>query len=564
MLANTIRHRTLANLVLLPFVGCLLAAGANVSADEMPAEHRALHEKLSQQVTLNFEDASPKEIVASLSESLGAPIRFEKGGALELHYPEAMKGGAQVTHWRALEMLIIGVGRQNSKITFDNRGLVIFEAYTDASRGRPYLQRHNLSEFADYTTAKRRRLIQRIQSEVAPDTWDNAAGRWVVPSASVYEIDVFQTREVHDQIANFRRTASQAELYTEAQRKQQLEHGLILQAFWEKGQLGIEEEKEKKDEPISAETKEAFEKLRAAFPFQSLADELKELEPALALERSKPKLTEAAARRLDEREGNIGKEGYKKINFSGWREASLKKLHNENVAEFISTEGFGLSRISPPGPSNLYLRPAPRFALPSADALPAGEGESIARIPQTDVEAATAVTPLPTKDVLTAFHTQGEKSFLSPYQFGYFKDRDHVAGFQSHAFTRLPRMSEVDGKAWNAERTEHWALRRLELVSLLKHKQPAVYISDELPRMEDLDEAPTRKLTDFEAAALESLIEGEDVVARATTNRIEMVGSLRSIKQCADCHDAERGTLLGAFSYELVRDPMIDAPRLGE
>lgn len=45
------------------------------------------------------------------------------------------------------------------------------------------------------------------------------------------------------------------------------------------------------------------------------------------------------------------------------------------------------------------------------------------------------------------------------------------------------------------------------------------------------------------------------MIAQATTNRIEMVGSLRAEEQCLQCHDAERGELLGAFSYELIRDP---------
>ena len=71
-----------------------------------------------------------------------------------------------------------------------------------------------------------------------------------------------------------------------------------------------------------------------------------------------------------------------------------------------------------------------------------------------------------------------------------------------------------------------------------------------------------RGLGAFEEEALASLEKGEDVIARATTNRIEMVGSLRAAKQCLQCHDAKRGELLGAFTYELIRDPAIERASL--
>ena len=45
------------------------------------------------------------------------------------------------------------------------------------------------------------------------------------------------------------------------------------------------------------------------------------------------------------------------------------------------------------------------------------------------------------------------------------------------------------------------------------------------------------------------------VVVEATTNRIRMLGSLRASKQCLECHRGHYGALLGAFSYELLRDP---------
>lgn len=36
--------------------------------------------------------------------------------------------------------------------------------------------------------------------------------------------------------------------------------------------------------------------------------------------------------------------------------------------------------------------------------------------------------------------------------------------------------------------------------------------------------------------------------------------SLRASKQCLQCHKVQRGELLGAFTYELQRDPAIVEP----
>jgi hypothetical protein len=77
--------------------------------------------------------------------------------------------------------------------------------------------------------------------------------------------------------------------------------------------------------------------------------------------------------------------------------------------------------------------------------------------------------------------------------------------------------------------------------------------------MEELSSATakTRPLVEFETAALAKLFEGEEIQTISTPNRIEMLGAVRASKQCMQCHEVPRGTLLGAFSYELRRDPPI-------
>jgi hypothetical protein len=85
------------------------------------------------------------------------------------------------------------------------------------------------------------------------------------------------------------------------------------------------------------------------------------------------------------------------------------------------------------------------------------------------------------------------------------------------------------------------------------HEEPVVYISAELPRMEKLREVPTRTLNVFEAAGLLRLQEGDDLFIRESNKTVLMLGAVRSIKQCVDCHGGARGDLLGAFSYSLGR-----------
>ena len=103
---------------------------------------------------------------------------------------------------------------------------------------------------------------------------------------------------------------------------------------------------------------------------------------------------------------------------------------------------------------------------------------------------------------------------------------------------------------------EQWAVIRLQLVSLLKFERPAVYVSNNLPRMDELKGVPTRPLTPFEAKSLQSLREGDDIATETSGDRIRMVGSLRAGKQCLECHEVKRGDLLGAFSWELQKQPI--------
>ena len=86
-------------------------------------------------------------------------------------------------------------------------------------------------------------------------------------------------------------------------------------------------------------------------------------------------------------------------------------------------------------------------------------------------------------------------------------------------------------------------------------------MSEFLPRMQELSDKATRPLTELEIKGLEQLRAGEDLHVQAQLNTIRMVGALRARKQCIECHQVERGEVLGAFSYELRRVPPLPVPK---
>ena len=69
----------------------------------------------------------------------------------------------------------------------------------------------------------------------------------------------------------------------------------------------------------------------------------------------------------------------------------------------------------------------------------------------------------------------------------------------------------------------------------------------------DLDEPTT---------SIHRVIAQDDVVVDQTPERIQMLGALRAGKTCLECHEGQRGKLLGAFSYELT--PIATPPNKGE
>lgn len=260
------------------------------------------------------------------------------------------------------------------------------------------------------------------------------------------------------------------------------------------------------------------------FPLESMAARVPAPKPG------KPLTQVAEAKAWDAFETTLAGE-LQEFRYS--RAGQLRRLHEDTTNLFVESPGFGVGRMSSRAMRPDDLAPVPKMPVAQPDQSDA---------PVLSTEDLEKPYPDPKPDAFRKLHFGGLSDFVNPRDFGYVKDREHVAGFGSHQFSKLPSAEKVQ-------------VKRLELVSLLKHSQPMVYVSKELPRMKELKNAPTRGLSDFEAKGLESLHDGEDLFVRDTPQGLLMLGAVRSVAQCVKCHGGERGDLLGAFSYSLTREP---------
>ena len=110
---------------------------------------------------------------------------------------------------------------------------------------------------------------------------------------------------------------------------------------------------------------------------------------------------------------------------------------------------------------------------------------------------------------------------------------------------------------------QHWRLQKIDLIALVDHDEPAVYITAKLPLPNEhgvvakktvQDKARYTRALDFlEIAALEKLMTGDELYIRTKENALRMIGALRASKQCLECHNGKEGDLFGAFSYSLEK-----------
>lgn len=270
-------------------------------------------------------------------------------------------------------------------------------------------------------------------------------------------------------------------------------------------------------------------RLLAEFPYESMVDRLPPEVPQRAVA-----LTQRQLDALADIEQLIdGPSQYER--FQHERRDALKRLHEETVQVFVGRPGFGVMRMRPWG---WRLGHGQRSEPPVQQrgtriTIPWSSGELESQVPDVKNDAGD--------QSLWNVHRSGILDFVNASGFGYFRDRRHVAGFQPHHFRKTP------------EADQSWTPQTLDLIGLAAHSQPVAYVSENLPRMEELREAPKRPLDEFEAIGLASLRNGEDLFVRDRAEGRRMLGAIRAAKQCIACHGCERGDLLGAFSYTLTR-----------
>jgi hypothetical protein len=212
------------------------------------------------------------------------------------------------------------------------------------------------------------------------------------------------------------------------------------------------------------------------------------------------------------------------------RQDLLKGLHDGTVEVFSEEIGQGAYRM-PYVTKKVLGELARKDENPHQAEIVGSPDAPLPPAPEGTIEAS-----------LKSVHRLGVQEFANAQDFGFVTaDGRQAVGFVPHRFTKPVR---VDPRR---------RLKRFDLVGLVIHPEPVVYVSDKLPRMDELKSVPKRSLDGFEDAAVEALREGEAVVIRDDHAGTRMVGAIRAAKQCLTCHGAKRGELLGAFTYRFER-----------
>jgi hypothetical protein len=263
--------------------------------------------------------------------------------------------------------------------------------------------------------------------------------------------------------------------------------------------------------------------LQQDFPYVSMEDRL----PLVKANRPMAPLSPTVSDQLDATENTLDEHSLNHLR-AGW----LRSIHEDAVRMFVNQPGFGVARMIRITPDLLKrrLRYEPPIPQPGTPSPSPWLMDSL-----TDNSAKDAY------DLLSR-HQGSVLDFVNADNFGYIKDRRHVAGFQEHQISQTP----IPYKAWT--------LQTLDLIGIALHEEPVVYVSQYLPRMDELRAAPTRSLDDFEAAGLTALEKGDELFVRDRGEERRMIGAIRAAHQCLACHGCERGDLLGAFSYRLTQD----------
>lgn len=269
-----------------------------------------------------------------------------------------------------------------------------------------------------------------------------------------------------------------------------------------------------------------YESLKKQFAFESMESRVPAPATMVAVNTT---LKDVAAARLNEIEDSFSYAT--RPVFGNRRTEAIQRLHEDTSSAFIRSAGFGVARTFRADPTKIENEPIPAIPLPAQ------------RDPSTGDWSDNHMAKQPSMDEpLTSIHLFSVMDFANPRGYGYVKNRREVAGFRSRYFQDKPADPP------------RMILNTLDLVGLLMHEAPVAYVSEHLPKMDELRDAPTRELDAFEQLGLKEIQQGEDLYARESDATLRLLGAIRATKQCTTCHACDRGDLLGAFSYTLKRE----------
>jgi hypothetical protein len=324
-------------------------------------------------------------------------------------------------------------------------------------------------------------------------------------------------------------------------------------------------------ELIAAEAPETWEHLVATlvrkYPFQSLEQRLSRY--TLPEDSSKTRLSSDALfdiggrKRITNIEGqNVGM-GIRAGEVD--RGVLLQSLHEKYIVFFVEQAGFGIyrmGRIPSEGPHPLSWKRMPTQELTDLSKRESGlDGASIDLSETVEDETYKNVTKYPSRSAMAAAHRNLTASFVNEPGWGYVRSVKEVAGFESHRVGPLQlfypwRKPFIWEYPFDSPTDDSWQMENVQLVGLLKQVNPVVYVTEKLPNMDEIKNAETRSLTDWEDQSLVRLLQGEQVVIDAYENAIHMLGAIRASDDCLHCHAARSGDMLGAFTYRFTRNEL--------
>ena len=226
--------------------------------------------------------------------------------------------------------------------------------------------------------------------------------------------------------------------------------------------------------------------LQQEFPYVSMEDRL----PLPSVSRPVVSLSYAANDRLNSVEHHLDKQ----TEGNDFKFYDLRILHEDAVQVFVNQPTFGVARMGRFWRLlilKMQRRREPPIPQPGHPSLSPWLLDSLQIAPDGSKDAG-----------LLSLHQGSVVDFVNADNFGFIKDRRHVAGFQEHQFSQTPTPYEP------------WTLQTLDLIGVVVHEKPTAYVSEHLPRMDELRTAPTRTLDDFEAAGLAALERGEELFVR--------------------------------------------------